>query len=75
MPYHSIEDSTELRRVLEAVLLIERDLDSLRKNTDQSVMPHERDGLDEKLKSAAAIALGDFRHLVKIDWDQPPKPS
>src|ERR1022692_4882873 len=27
MPYHSIEDPTKLRRVLEAVLLIERDLD------------------------------------------------
>jgi signal transduction histidine kinase len=27
MPYHSIEDPTKLRRVLEAVLIIERDLD------------------------------------------------
>jgi hypothetical protein len=27
MPYHSIEDPTKLRRVLEAVLLIEKDLE------------------------------------------------
>ena len=27
MPYHSIDDPTKLRRVLEAVLLIERDLE------------------------------------------------
>jgi len=27
VPYHSIEDPTKLRRVLEAVLLIERDLE------------------------------------------------
>lgn len=27
MPYHSVEDPTKLRRVLEAVVLIERDLE------------------------------------------------
>jgi hypothetical protein len=27
MPFHAIEDATKLRRVLEAVLLIEADLD------------------------------------------------
>jgi hypothetical protein len=27
-----------------------------------------RDGLDGKLKSAVATALGEIRHLPKIDW-------
>lgn len=35
----------------------------------------ESDDLDGELKSTVAIALGDIRYAVKIDWNQPPEPS
>ncbi len=37
--------------------------------------PDDGDDLDAPLKSAVASALGEIRHSVTIDWDQPPKQS